>query len=213
MDVVEKKLEFKAGPVLLYPAYKTTDEKIGYLTRYAPGSRENGGVYAHAATWSVIAAAMLGRGEAAYRIFSKLNPVNRGAKPDEYCAEPYVTPGNIDGPESEFYGRGGWTWYTGSAAWLFKVGLEWILGVRPVTKGLLVSPCIPRKWKGFKVNRTFRGAVYEIEVKNPGRVNTGITRVTIDGVETKGWTPGDSVLLPVFEAFSRHTVSITMGSA
>ena len=212
MDVVEQKLEFKAGPVLLYPAYKATDEKIGYLTRYAPGSRENGGVYTHAATWSVISAAMLGRGEAAYRIFSKLNPVNRSGKADEYMAEPYVTPGNIDGPESPFYGRGGWTWYTGSAAWLFKVGLEWILGVRPTKKGLLLSPCIPKKWKGFKVHRVFRGAEYEIEVKNPTRVNTGIIRVTIDGSETERFTPDDSVLLPVFQAGSRHVVSITMGS-
>lgn len=212
MDVVEKKLEFKAGPVLLHPAYKTTDEKIGYLTRYAPGVRENGGVYTHAATWSVIAEAMLGRGEAAFRIFSKLNPINRGGNPDEYCAEPYVTPGNIDGPESDFHGRGGWTWYTGSAAWLFKVGLEWILGVRPTKKGLLISPCIPKKWKGFKVKRMFRGVEYEIDVRNPAGVNTGISCMTIDGGEMEEFTPGDSVLLSLFSAGSRHSISITMGS-
>ncbi|MEX0602497.1 MAG: glycosyl hydrolase family 65 protein, partial [Bacteroidota bacterium] len=212
MDAVEKKLEFKAGPVLLYPAYTTTDEKIGYLTRYAPGMRENGGVYTHAATWSVIAEAMLGRGEAAFRIFSKLNPIYRGANPEEYFAEPYVTPGNIDGPESAFYGRGGWTWYTGSAAWLFKVGLEWILGVRPTRGGLVISPCIPKKWKGFRVKRRFRGAEYEIEVRNPSGVNTGVSSVTIDGCEMKGFKPGNSIVLPVFPAGSSPCISITMRS-
>ncbi|MBI2429462.1 MAG: glycosyl transferase family 36, partial [Ignavibacteriales bacterium] len=98
MDVVEQKLEKEIGTLLLYPAYKIPDTFVGYLTRYSPGMRENGGVYTHGATWSVIAAAMLGRGDTAFRFYSKLNPINRGKKPDRYVAEPYVTPGNIEGP-------------------------------------------------------------------------------------------------------------------
>jgi cellobiose phosphorylase len=211
MDIVEKRLEFKAGPVLLTPAYCTPDEKIGYLTRYAPGARENGGVYTHAAAWTVIAEAMLKRGEAAYRIFSKLNPINRGLKPEEYWAEPYVTAGNSDGPDSPYYGRGGWTWYTGSAAWLFKVGLEWILGIRPSVEGLIVDPCIPKKWNGYEVKRKFRGSVYHIKVANPSHVGSGVKEVLVDGKPHSTGPKHPCVVLPVFPAGSQHTIQVTLG--
>ena len=211
MDAVVKKLEFKAGTVLLYPAYRTPDEKIGYLTRYAPGTRENGATYTHAATWSVIAMAKLGRADDAFRLFSKINPVVRGAVPDEYCGEPYVTAGNIDGPDSRYYGRGGWTWYTGSAAWLYKAGLEWILGVRASLDGLIVAPCIPSKWKSYHVRRQFRGASYEIEVKNPKKVNQGIVSVLIDGSPFPILQPDIEVMLPVFDPGTTHAVIIEMG--
>jgi len=211
MDEVEKNLEYKAGPLLLYPGYKTPDKFIGYLSRYAAGMRENGGVYTHAATWAVIAEAMLGRGEAAYRMFSKINPINRGKKPDEYFAEPYVTPGNIEGPDSKFYGRGGWTWYTGSASWLFKVGLEWILGIRPTFEGLVVDPCIPAAWDGFRVQRQFRGAHYMIEVKNPEHVNSGVKEILVDGEKYAEHCLASKPALPVFEAGSTHEILVTLG--
>jgi cellobiose phosphorylase len=211
MNVVEKSLEFKAGPVLLYPAYSTPDKYIGYLTRYSPGMRENGGVYTHAATWAVIAEAMLGRGESAYRIYSKLNPVNRGQQPDEYYAEPYVTAGNIEGPDSPYYGRGGWTWYTGSAAWLFKAGLEWILGIRPTIDGLVIDPCIPSKWTSFKVRRIFRGVTYTIEVRNPQHVRSGISSVQIDDKKYRVEGIGRTPLLPVLSPGSSHTVVVVLG--
>lgn len=211
MDVVEKKLEKKIGPLLLYPAYKTPDIYVGYLTRYSPGMRENGGVYTHGATWSVIAAALLGRGESAYRFYSKLNPVNRGKEPDLYVAEPYVTPGNIEGPDSAFFGRGGWTWYSGSAAWLYKVGLEWILGVRASTAGLIVDPCIPSAWKKYRVKRTFRGAVYEIEVRNPSHKQCGVASVSINGVPlTSGIAPRCTVL-PQQAAGTVNSIVVTLG--
>ena len=211
MDEVEKSLEFNAGPLLLYPAYKTPDKYIGYLTRYAPGMRENGGVYTHAATWTVIAAAMLGRGESAYRIYSKLNPITRCQKPDEYCAEPYVTAGNIEGPDFSYYGRGGWTWYTGSAAWLFKAGLEWILGIRPTIDGLVIDPCIPLKWKSFKVRRIFRRVVYTIEVRNPQHVHSGISSVQIDDKKYRVEGIGRTLLLPVSSPGSSHRVVVVLG--
>jgi cellobiose phosphorylase len=204
-------LEHKAGPLLLYPAYKKCDKEIGYLTRYAAGMRENGGVYTHAATWAVIAETMLGRGESAFRMYSKLNPINRGMSPDEYCAEPYVTPGNIEGPESPFYGRGGWTWYTGSAAWLFKVGLEWILGVRPSRDGLILDPCIPKSWKGFKVRRIFRGSTCNIEILNPNGVEHGLAGLCIDGKPHDIAECPRSTVLPLFEKGSVHTIIATLG--
>jgi cellobiose phosphorylase len=212
MNVVEEKLESEVGPLLLHPAYKTPDKLVGYLTRYAAGMRENGGVYTHGATWTVIAEAMLGRGDNAYRMYSKLNPVNRGKKPNTYIAEPYVTPGNIEGPDSAFFGRGGWTWYTGSAAWLFKVGLEWILGVRATCNGLLIDPCIPRAWDGYKVRRVFRGATYLIEVQNSRHVECGVEEMWVNGERhcmTRG--PRDKTV-PVFNAGTTHTVVVVLGS-
>lgn len=211
MDVVEKKLEKEIGPLLLYPAYKTPDKNVGYLTRYSPGMRENGGVYTHGATWAVIAAAILGRGETAFRLYSKLNPVVRGKDPDKYYAEPYVTSGNIEGPDSPYFGRGGWSWYSGSAAWLFKVGLEWILGVRATESGLLIDPCIPSTWKGFRAKRIFRGAVYNIEVKNPNHVQCGLKELWVDGQRhcmTKG--PREKVI-PSFEKGTSHTIVAILG--
>jgi cellobiose phosphorylase len=210
-DVVEKELEFEIGPLLLHPAYTTPDRFIGYLTRYSPGMRENGGVYTHGATWAVIAAAILGRGESAHRIYSKLNPVNRGKKPDVYCAEPYVTAGNIEGPESPFYGRGGWTWYTGSAAWLYRVGLEWILGVRATFDGLIVDPCIPAAWKGYTVRRLFRGAEYRITVRNPSHVECGVQEFAVDGGGMAKTAGTRYASLPVFPAGSAHEIVIVMG--
>jgi cellobiose phosphorylase len=212
MDVVEQKLEVEIGPLLLRPAYKTPDQEIGYLTRYGPGMRENGGVYTHGACWSIIAAAILGRGETAFRIYSKLNPIMRGKKANRYCAEPYVTAGNIEGPDSAFYGRGGWTWYTGSAAWLFKAGCEWILGVRPELSGLRIDPCIPSGWKGFQVRRNFRGATYNINVRNPDHIECGVRELRIDGeLHGQGNGPREK-LVPGFPAGTVHDVQVIMGT-
>ncbi len=208
--IIEANLEKEIGPLLLTPAYATPDREVGYLTRYSPGMRENGGVYTHGATWTVIAAALLGHGGSAHRIYSKLNPINRGKKPDRYVAEPYVTPGNIEGPDSAFFGRGGWTWYTGSAAWLYKVGLEWILGIRASVEGLIIDPCIPSTWSGFRVRRTFRGAIYEIEVRNPSHVECGVIELRVDGEPVIGSDPRQMVC-PVFPAGSSHTVLAILG--
>jgi len=210
-DVVENELEVEIGPLLLHPAYATPDRFIGYLTRYSPGMRENGGVYTHGATWAVVAATILGRGTSAHRMYSRLNPVNRGKDPDRYCAEPYVTAGNIEGPESPFFGRGGWTWYSGSAAWLFRAGLEYILGVRPSIPGLIVDPCIPGGWEGFTVRRTFRGAAYSIEVRNPSRVECGVREFTVDGERRSPGEGARGALIPAFPPGGEHTVVVTLG--
>jgi cellobiose phosphorylase len=211
MDVVKERLEYKAGTLLLHPAYSMPDEKIGYLTRYAPGTRENGAVYTHAATWSVIAMAKMRRADDAYRIFSKLSPINRAKNPDEYCAEPYVTPGNIDGPDSKFYGRGGWTWYSGSAAWLWRAVFEWILGVRASENGLVIDPCIPARWKEYKVQRIFRGALFFIVIKNPLHKNNGVTRVTLNGNILENALQRGYAVLPEMPLGSTNNVEILLG--
>ncbi len=210
-DVVEKRLETAIGTLLLTPAYATPDREVGYLTRYSPGMRENGGVYTHAATWAVVAATMLGRGGSAFRMYSKLNPIVRAKNPDRYCAEPYATAGNIEGPESAFFGRGGWTWYSGSAAWLFKAALEYILGVRGTREGLLIDPCIPAQWKGFSVIRRFRGAEYRIHVENPDRVECGVREIRVDGRACAEAMGPREKRLPAFEAGTVHTVAVVLG--
>ena len=185
MKTVKKHLMYKNGPLLLYPAYKKPDKFIGYLSRYAPGRRENGGVYMHAATWAIWAFAKLRGAKNAYEVYQTISPINNGMNPDEYFAEPYVTPGNIEGPDSPQYGRGGWTWYTGSASWLQKVVVDWILGIRASNEGLVIDPCIPKEWKEFNVKRKFRGTVYDIWVTNKHHVASGVKKIEIDGQSQK----------------------------
>jgi len=185
MDSVTKFLLKKNGTLLLHPAYTEPDEMIGYLTRYAPGRRENGGVYSHAATWSIWAYSLLKQNKNSFEAFIRLCPIYNGMNPDEYNAEPYVTPGNIDGPDSPNYGMGGWTWYTGSAAWFQKVIVDWILGIRATKDGLLIDPCIPEDWKKYSVTRIFRNTTYNITVINQSGSGMKVNYISVDGKKQK----------------------------
>jgi cellobiose phosphorylase len=205
MDSVTKYLLRDYGTLLNFPAFTKPRPDIGYVTRYAPGLRENGGVYTHAATWSVWAYTLADQPDLAYEAYRKICPPNRSADIETYMAEPYVTPGNIDGPLSEYYGRGGWTWYTGSSQWLHRVATHWILGVRPQKDGLLVDPSIPSTWPGYKVTRKFRNALYQIEVKNPENVSKGVKQMIVDGITVEG------SLIPNYNDGQAHKVEIIMG--
>lgn len=186
MKTVKEKLMKRNGPLLLYPGYSIPDEYIGYLSRYAPGTRENGGVYTHAATWAIWAFSKLGWDEEAAQTVEGINPIKNGMEPDRYLAEPYVTPGNIDGPNSPYYGRGGWTWYTGSAAWLRRNILEWFLGVRPVKDGLKIDPHIPDSWNSYSIERNFRGTIYTISFKNISVKAKTIQKILVNGQQISG---------------------------
>jgi cellobiose phosphorylase len=201
MNAVEKHLLKKNGTLLLHPAYTKPDKFIGYLSRYAAGRRENGGVYMHAATWSIWAFAMLKNPGLAFETYRRLSPINNGMNPDEYSAEPYVTPGNVDGPDSPDFGKAGWTWYTGSASWYQKVIVDWILGIRAVEEGLLIDPCIPADWKNFSIKRTFRGTIYHIDVLNEEGVSFGIKSIEADGERIEG-----SIIKPVKKEISHIKV-------
>jgi len=205
METAEKILFRKYGPLLLHPAYSTTNPNIGYITRYAPGLRENGGVYTHAACWGLQAQLMMKKGNEGYKTYQSFAPIERGKDPDCYFVEPYVTPGNVDGPDSPNFGRGGWTWYTGSATWLFRISLDWIIGVRAVAEGLLIDPCIPHHWKEFKVHRFFRGSYYDIKITNPKQVEHGVKEVKVDGKIISG------TVVPPFSDSKTHTVEVIMG--
>ncbi len=186
MKSAEKYLYREYGPLLLTPAYSVTDPHIGYITRYAPAVRENGGVYTHAATWGIWAQCLMGNGDKAYETYRRLCPIIRGLDPENYYAEPYVTPGNSDGPDSPYFGRGAWTWYTGSASWLFRVTWEGMLGIKATRDGLVIDPVIPKHWKSFGAKRLFRGATYKIEVRNPKRVTRGVKAIWLDGKKISG---------------------------
>lgn len=205
MDSVTRYLLKDYGTLLNYPAFTKPRPDIGYVTRYAPGLRENGGVYTHAATWSVWAYTLVNQPDLAYEAYRKICPPNRSGDIDTYKAEPYVTPGNIDGPLSEYYGRGGWTWYTGSSQWLHRVATHWILGIRPQADGLLVDPSIPAEWSGYKVTRTFRGAVYHIKVNNSAHVNRGVQSLKVDGKYFAGQ------VIPIYSDGQIHQIEILMG--
>ncbi|TAL82884.1 MAG: glycosyl transferase family 36 [Rhodanobacter sp.] len=160
----------------------------GYIKGYPPGVRENGGQYTHGAIWSIFAWAGLGEGDRAAGLFDLLNPIKHSDHPaavQRYMVEPYVVSADVYSV-APHVGRGGWTWYTGSAAWLYRAGLESILGFQLRGDRLRIDPCIPRDWPGFELNYRYRGTharitTYAIEVANPERVCRGVTAVEMDG--------------------------------
>jgi cellobiose phosphorylase len=180
MAAVREHLVTEAGPLLLAPAFDRPDRTIGYITRYAPGTRENGGVYTHAATWAIAAACKLRDVDLVGRLLTAINPALKD--PEAYWAEPYVLPGNVDGPDSPHHGRGGWTWYTGSAAWLHRVVTQWVLGVRPEWDGLRIDPCLPPGWPGARMVRPYRGCTYDIQIERVADLpDDGQAQVRLDG--------------------------------
>jgi cellobiose phosphorylase len=185
MAAVKAHLVTEAGALLLAPAFDEPNARIGYITRYAPGLRENGGVYTHAATWAIAAACKVRDHDLAGRLLQAINPALKD--PERYWAEPYVTPGNVDGPASPHHGRGGWTWYTGSAAWLHRVVSEWVLGVRPEWDGLRVDPCLPPGWPGAHMVRPWRGSTYRIQIERTGGLPADSRlELTVDGARLSG---------------------------
>jgi cyclic beta-1,2-glucan synthetase len=171
---------------LFTPPFSETEKEPGYIKSYPPGVRENGGQYTHAATWFVIALAEMGRADEAYRVFRMLNPVNHAADEaaaERYRVEPYVVAADIYS-EGDKGGRGGWTWYTGSAGWLYRAAVEGILGIRKDGKNLVVNPALPGHWDGYSATLRLAGATYRIRVaREAGRK---IPAVEIDGKKVKG---------------------------
>jgi len=177
------------GLALLFtPPFDRTPLDPGYVKGYPPGIRENGGQYTHGALWSVIAFSMLGDGDKAGELFSLLNPINHAntrAGIHRYKVEPYVACADVYSMPPHV-GRGGWTWYTGSAGWMYRAGLEWILGFRVRGKTLLFDPCIPSKWPGFEIVYRYGSTRYEVAVENPRGVSRGVSSVELDGKALAG---------------------------
>lgn len=186
MEAVDRELilDDAAMALLFTPPFDRTPLDPGYIRAYPPGVRENGGQYTHAAAWAVMAYAELGDGDRASALFAKLNPVSHTrtrAEVERYKVEPYVAAADVYAA-SGYLGRGGWTWYTGSAGWLHRAGLESILGLRRAGPRLMVDPCIPRAWPSFEATVRHGSARYEIRVDNPAGVCGGISSAVLDGV-------------------------------
>jgi cyclic beta-1,2-glucan synthetase len=196
--------------VLLFtPPFDRTVLDPGYVKGYPPGVRENGGQYTHAAIWSVMAFAALGDGDKANELFSILNPINRAstrAGVHRYKVEPYVTAADVYA-EPPHVGRGGWTWYTGSAGWMYRAGIEWLLGFRLRGAVLHLDPCIPRAWRRFEITFRYHASRYEIAVENPRGVSRGIARIEVDG----GVLAAGSTSLPLSADGATHRVRATLG--
>ncbi len=180
MDAADKWLVRRTDRLLLLfdPPFDAGPLRPGYVKGYLPGVRENGGQYTHAATWAVKALAMLGRGDEAHAAFDLLNPIRMPA--DVYKGEPYVLAGDVYS-HPPHTGRAGWTWYTGSCGWLYRVGLEDIIGLRRVGNTLRFDPCVPATWEQFTVRYHFGRTVYRIEFHNSNKVCRGVPRVSLDG--------------------------------
>jgi cellobiose phosphorylase len=167
--VDEYLVERREGLVKLFaPPFDVSPVDPGYIKGYVPGVRENGGQYTHAAIWTLMAFAALGDGERAGELYALLNPINHSATRaglHKYKVEPYVTAGDIYGMRPHV-GRGGWTWYTGSASWMYRAGLESILGFRLSGDCLRIDPCIPKLWKEFEIFYKRGRASYSILVSN-----------------------------------------------
>jgi cellobiose phosphorylase len=173
---------------LLAPPFDQSDLEPGYIKGYVPGVRENGGQYTHAAIWVTTAFAMMGDRERAWELFAMLNPVNHGSQPEEierYKVEPYVMCADIyDAPPHT--SRGGWTWYTGAAGWMYRLTVETLLGLQLEVDHLRMAPCIPAHWESYKIHYRFRETVYHITVKRIGEKPEHVSRLTMDGVEIDG---------------------------
>jgi len=185
MAAVERELILpNEGLALLFsPPFSQTALDPGYIKGYPPGIRENGGQYTHAACWSVMAFAALGEGDKAAALFWMINPINHARTRSDahrYKVEPYVVAADVYAA-SGHVGRGGWTWYTGSAGWMQRAGVESILGLRLENGRLRISPCIPASWPGFEATVRRGGARYDITVENPKGVQAGIVASTLDG--------------------------------
>ncbi len=181
MNAVNKHLYCRYGLHLLWPAYTQPDDSIGFVTRVYAGIKENASIFTHPNPWAVIAECILGRGERAFKFYRAMLGYYQNDMIEVRQAEPYSYCQFIIGKYHPDYGQARHPWLTGSAGWFYTAATRWILGIRPGYNGLIIDPCIPKSWEGFRVSRKWRGAVYNITVKNPDRVQTGVRKIILNG--------------------------------
>ncbi len=209
MDAVRTQLVRRGAQVVLVltPPFDQSAQDPGYIKGYPPGVRENGGQYTHAAVWTVMAVARLGNGDEAVELFHLLNPINHtrsAADVERYKAEPYVTAGDVYAHPAHV-GRGGWTWYTGSAGWMYRAGLESILGLKRHGASFELDPCIPAAWPEYSIVWRFGRTRYEISVVNPEHRCRGIAEAELDGESA------DPAAIPLADDGATHRVRVVLG--
>jgi len=202
---VDKYLNGEHGLALFYPAFTSWVKRLGRISMFSEGTKENAAVFCHAATFMAVAYAMIGQGDKAYEAMRKIMP-NAQKDMDLYKTEPYAYAEYLVGPQNPYrYGEGAFTWITGTAGWNFMCATEWLLGVRREYNGLRVDPSIPRHWKKCFVRRSFRGSVYDVTIENPHGKEHGVVKTTLDGREL------DTNLLPIFSDGKTHQVKVVLG--
>ena len=209
MESVDRRLVRTADRLILLldPPFDTSDLNPGYIKGYVPGVRENGGQYTHSAIWTVMARAAMGNCDRAWDLLSLINPVSHGATPAaiaRYRVEPYVVAADVYGVEPHT-GRGGWTWYTGSAGWMYRLIVESLLGLRLEVDKLSISPCLPSDWTDIKIHYRYRGTFYHVTVRRAG-ATAGPSRMTVDGAEQSG------TVVTLVDDHQDHHVEIEMAS-
>lgn len=205
LDSVNEKLNTPRGIKLSWPGYNGFDPSKGGVTTYPPGAKENGGIFLHSNPWVMIAESLLGNGDRAFQYYNQINPAAQNGDIDRFECEPYCYPQNILGDEHPQFGLARNSWLSGTSSWTYQAATKHILGIMPTHEGLLIAPCIPKAWDGFKVTRKFRGSTYQIEVKNPSHVSKGIETIRVDGHEVF------SPIIPEFSDGGVHTVEVIMG--
>ncbi len=210
MDAVRAHLVRRDAQIvlLLTPPFDRTAHDPGYIKGYLPGVRENGGQYTHAALWSVMALARLGQGDEAMELFHMINPINHmrsAAGVERYRAEPFVVAADIYAHPMHV-GRGGWTWYTGSAGWMYQAAIESLLGLRRQGRTFTVDPSIPAMWPGFTIDWTIGETRYRISLSNPDHRSRGVALATHDGVAV------DPRAIPLQQDGRTHRVEVVLGN-
>ena len=205
MEAVDKRLVHREHALvqLLDPPFDKSNLNPGYIKGYVPGVRENGGQYTHAAIWTAMAFAQIGDNSRAWELLAMINPVNHARSPDgiaTYKVEPYVVAADVYALPP-YTGRGGWTWYTGSAGWMYRLIVESLLGLRLETDKLSFAPCLPADWETFKIHYRYRETIYHITVLQT-RTGKGGTRVIVDSVERY-----DQVI-PLVDDLQEHSVEV-----
>jgi cyclic beta-1,2-glucan synthetase len=211
MQAVEKYLlRREEGLMLLFtPPFDKAQPNPGYIKGYPPGIRENGGQYTHAALWAALAYGMLGDGDKLGELIWLLNPIHHAstnAAIHRYKVEPYAVAADIYGVPPHV-GRGGWTWYTGSAGWMYRVALETLLGFNVQGTSVRLDPCIPRHWPGFDIRFRHGASSYDIAVENPSRVNRGMVAAELDGSAL----PRNPLIVPLVDDGKEHMVRVVLG--
>jgi cellobiose phosphorylase len=204
LDAVKERLDCEYGIVLNNPAFTKYYIEYGEISSYPAGYKENAGIFCHNNPWIIIGETVIGRGQQAWDYFKKICPAYLEDISDLHKTEPYVYSQMIAGKDAFKPGEAKNSWLTGTAAWNYYTITQYILGIRPTYDGLLIDPCIPADWKGFKVNRTFRGVNYHIEIVNPSGVSKGIKRILVDG------QPIEGNIVPILQK-GNHIVTVTMG--
>ena len=206
MDSLKQYLATEHGIVKNYPAYREEDLEVGAITSFPPGLKENAGIFCHANTWAVIAECLLGRGDRAFEYYLSFLPAAKNDDADRYTMEPYVYSQFITGKEHPYkFGRARNSWLTGTASWSYVALSQYILGVRSDYDSLVIDPCIPHDWEGYQVSREYRGKTFEITIKNPHKVSSGVAGMVVNGKEINGNK------IPIDQMEEKNRVEIILG--